>query len=107
MFRIPPVVLAVLAALGLNGDPRAQVAPARTAGGAERCAQLSSLRLPDVRLAESRYVAADPAASGPVHVAHCRATGVIGTEIGFAVWLPDEWNGRFLMAGGGGYVGSI
>jgi tannase/feruloyl esterase len=58
-------------------------------------------------LTQPRYVPADKAAAGPVHVAHCRATGVIGTEIGFTVWLPDEWNGRFLMTGGGGYVGAI
>jgi feruloyl esterase len=106
MLRIlsAPVLLAVLA---LGADTAAQAPPAGPSPAADRCAALPALRLPDVHVTEARYAPADKAAGGPVHVAHCRATGVIGTEIGFSVWLPDDWNGRFLMNGGGGYVGSI
>ena len=75
--------------------------------GARCSSLLSSLRLPDVRVTEAREVAADPAAKGAVHVAHCRINGTIGSEIGFGLWLPDAWNGRFLMSGGGGFVGSL
>ena len=41
--------------------------------------------------------------------AHCRVAGVIETEIRFELLLPepDDWNGRFLMGGGGGFVGSV
>jgi hypothetical protein len=49
--------------------------------------------------------------------AYCRLDGVIdrrtgvppGTAygIGFALALPEEWNGRFLMQGGGGLNGSV
>ena len=38
---------------------------------------------------------------------HCRAEGVIGDEIRFEILLPDDWNGKFLMGGGGGFVGSL
>jgi feruloyl esterase len=69
------------------------------------CAQLAALRLPDVRITEAVAVAA--ATNGPIHAAHCRVTGVIGAEIQFRLLLPDTWNGRFLMGGGGGFVGSI
>ena len=65
------------------------------------------MRVPDVRVTEGHYAIADPAAAGPVHAAHCRAMGVIGKEIGVTIWFPDDWNGRFLMVGGGGYVGNI
>lgn len=41
----------------------------------------------------------------PVH--HLSVLGVIGKEIQFELLLPEEWNGRFAMGGGGGFVGSI
>ena len=40
-------------------------------------------------------------------MAHCRVAGVIGTEIKFSLLLPDDWNHKFLMGGGGGFVGSV
>ena len=45
------------------------------------CAQLTQLKLPDVRITEAVAVAAG---TGVIKVAHCRVTGVIGTEIKFA-----------------------
>ncbi len=38
---------------------------------------------------------------------HCKVAGVIGTEIRFELLLPDEWNGKFAMGGGGGFVGFV
>jgi hypothetical protein len=38
---------------------------------------------------------------------HCKVAGIIGTETGFELLLPDTWNGKFVMGGGGGFVGSI
>ncbi len=32
---------------------------------------------------------------------------MIGTETNFELLLPDEWNGKFVMGGGGGFVGSV
>jgi feruloyl esterase len=32
---------------------------------------------------------------------------VIGTETNFELLLPDTWNGKFAMGGGGGFVGSV
>ena len=69
------------------------------------CSSLSSLRLPDVRISEA--VAVTAATTGQVRAAHCRVNGVIGTEIRFSLLLPDSWNGKFFMGGGGGFVGSI
>jgi feruloyl esterase len=84
--------------LGAAGNPpQAATRPA--------CAQLTSLRLPDIRISEA--VAVPAAASGPIRAAHCRVNGVIGTEIRFTLLLPDNWNQKFFMGGGGGFVGSI
>ena len=73
---------------------------------ATECAALGALRLPDVAIAsaEAKAPAAD---KGRVKVPHCKVTGVIGTEIRFEVLLPDTWNRRFAMGGGGGFVGSV
>jgi feruloyl esterase len=38
---------------------------------------------------------------------HCKVAGVIGTETNFELLLPDEWNRKFVMGGGGGFVGSV
>jgi len=68
------------------------------------CAQLAQLKLPDIRITEA---VAAPAGTGAITVAHCRVTGVIGTEIKFALLMPDAWNHKFLMGGGGGFVGNV
>ena len=38
---------------------------------------------------------------------HCKVNGVIGLEIGFELLLPDDWNGKFIMGGGGGFAGTF
>lgn len=69
------------------------------------CSRLTLLKLPDVKVTEAVAVPAPTA--GPITVAHCRVAGVISTEIKFSLLLPDTWNRKFLMGGGGGFVGSI
>jgi len=61
---------------------------------------LDSLReLPDVRIKSMTSEAAP--------VPHCKVAGVIGTETNFELLLPDDWNGKFVMGGGGGFVGFV
>jgi feruloyl esterase len=55
--------------------------------------------LPDVRI-----TSVTPEA---VLAPHCKVAGVIGTETHFELLLPDDWNGKFVMGGGGGFVGSV
>ena len=38
---------------------------------------------------------------------HCRVVGEIGAETGFALLLPDNWNGKFVMGGSGGFAGGF
>ena len=69
------------------------------------CSHLMMLRLPDIKIAEAVSVPA--ATDGAVRAAHCKVNGVIGTEIRFSLLLPDQWNKKLFMGGGGGFVGSI
>jgi feruloyl esterase len=68
--------------------------------------ELRAVRLPDVELESVSSLAQDlqkhPEAKTTVQV-----KGVIGGTIRFELLLPDEWNGRFVMGGGGGFVGTV
>jgi feruloyl esterase len=92
------VVAPICAACGApeGGTPVADVAQAADGTG---CSILSMRDLPDVRLASATAEAAP--------VPHCKVVGVIGTETHFELLLPDSWNGKFVMGGGGGFVGSV
>lgn len=90
---------------------------------AQRCKTLawSVAHRDDIEITSSRVVAAGPTEAllgGPsVELpAHCLVDGLInqregfgGVEygIGFQLALPLEWNGRYLLQGGGGLNGSV
>ncbi|HVS62732.1 MAG TPA: tannase/feruloyl esterase family alpha/beta hydrolase [Thermoanaerobaculia bacterium] len=63
------------------------------------CDPLSELELPDVEMSAVTEIEQP--------VAHCKLDGRIGHHIGFTVWLPHDWNGRFAMGGQGGFAGVI
>jgi feruloyl esterase len=94
---------------------------------ASSCTDLTKLKLDNVEITSAVLVPA-----GPNHAQgfggratatyagnlseHCRVDGVIGRRkgvdgveygIGFALALPDNWNGDFMMQGGGGANGII
>src|SRR5262249_31244481 len=69
------------------------------------CSHLAMLKLPDVKVTEATAVPA--ASSGAIRVAHCRVNGAIGSEIHFTLLMPDDWNRKFMMGGGGGFVGQV
>ena len=86
----------------LGGQPESSVfAASNEAPGA--CGDLAALKLPDVKVTEA--VAVPAATPGAVRVAHCRVNGVVGKEIRFSLLLPETWNQKFMMGGGGGFVG--
>jgi pimeloyl-ACP methyl ester carboxylesterase len=89
------------------------------------CASLTGLKIPgyDVSIKQAAVVPAGPLPANPLGPrvegtlpAYCRVDGTIdertGSDgkpyaIGFAVALPENWNGRFLFQGGGGLNGSV
>src|SRR5262245_19856430 len=97
---------------------------AEAQGTPARCAALSRLRVPGyaLEITKAESIAAGPAAQGRGRGRgvdlpdHCRVDGMIDRRtttdgksygIGFAVTLPDNWNGRFLFQGGGGLNGTV
>ena len=74
----------------------ASVAPAHAQ---PTCTPESFRGLPDVQLSSVSHETAP--------LPHCKVSGVIGTETNFELLLPDEWNSKFVMGGGGGFVGSV
>jgi feruloyl esterase len=80
-------------------------APPAAAADPTACTGLTSLKLPDIKVTAAAPVPAPT--TGAVRVAHCRVDGVIGTEINFRLLLPDAWNRKFVMGGGGGFVAGI
>jgi feruloyl esterase len=85
--------LAVLAAV-----MSVQAQPAATA-----CADLVNLKLPHVTITEASMVTAGPA--------YCRVLGTArptpDSDIRFEVVIPEQWNGRYLQVGNGGFAGTI
>jgi pimeloyl-ACP methyl ester carboxylesterase len=91
---------------------------AQAAGTPAHCSDMLKFQLHGVPLAITKAdsVAAATPATGPALPSFCRVDGVINQRtgadgkpygIGFALALPDQWNGRFLFQGGGGLNGSV
>ena len=75
------------------------MATAGTAQAQVACESLKGFTAPEVKI-----TAASPAAT-PVPL--CKLDGVVGKEINFSIWLPDAWNGKFVMGGQGGFAGRV
>jgi hypothetical protein len=103
-------------------------ATAQAPSRAGACAAMKNFTLPGVALeiTKAAWVAAGsspptagpggPTASAVKLPAYCRVDGMIDRRtggdgkpygIGFAITLPDDWNGRFLQQGGGGLNGNV
>ena len=88
-------------------------------GGPRNCAELTQLVLPDIRIRQAVSSAGEkaegaaplpggvPARQYEAVVPHCKVDGTIGDEIQFELLLPDDWNGKFMMGGVGGFAGSV
>ncbi len=102
---------------------------AQPAAAQSHCSDMLKFQAPGVKLAITKADATPASAPGtlrtspnfpgtvPVAVpGFCHVEGVINQRtgvdgkpygIGFALALPDQWNGRFLFQGGGGLNGSV
>jgi hypothetical protein len=86
---------------------------------APHCADLLKYQAAGLKLTISKAEATPASALGPQRVSvppFCHVEGVLDARtgvdgkpygIGFALALPDHWNGRFLFQGGGGLNGNV
>jgi len=114
-----PIVLAV----AIAATP---LASAQTTREAASCAAQTKLQIPGLTLAitKAEWIpagSAPPSGRGGPAIAtklpaYCRVDGVLDRRtggdgkpygVGFALALPGDWNGRFLLQGGGGLNGSV
>ena len=83
------------------------VLPTRGVRATTDCAAALSLSLPGARITEARAVTRTDSARALGMRPYCRVAATIDEETHIVAMLPDDWNGRFLMGGGGGYVGAV
>ena len=85
------------------------------AAAAQQCESLTVLKLPNVTILSATSV---PAGSftlpnsgstqpGVTVPAFCRVAGVVAPQVKFEVWMPADWNRKFLTVGNGGLAGTI
>ncbi len=68
--------------------------------------EFQKVRLPDVVLESATQVNPDRQ-KNPQAAPWVEVKGTIGGSIRFELLLPEHWNGRFAMGGGGGFVGTV
>ena len=91
--------------LGANANVRgALTALLASPAAVSSCQSVTSLQLPWMRVLSAEMVPADKEA-----MAHCKVLAVIDKEINLEVILPnpEQWNGKFLMGGTGGFIGTL
>lgn len=77
------------------------------------CASFKTLDLPDVFIKKTESFLNDTIKANQfqpeivISKPFCRLEGIIGKEIAFELYLPQNWNGRFLMSGNGGFAGAF
>jgi feruloyl esterase len=128
--RVAFCVLGMFVAGAWPASAQAQSEARGTIAPAQKCADLVALKIhgtqmvitkaEEIPTAPANTISIAPGFSpGKIPVAipgYCRADGAIDQRtggngkpyaIGFAIALPDNWNGRFLFQGGGGLNGSV
>ena len=96
-FRLLTFALASLAAFAL--PPAAHAAP--------NCAATLHIALPNAHITAASAVQPNDSLRALGQKPHCRVEATVDEETHLVALLPDDWNGRFLMGGAGGYVGIV
>ncbi len=111
--RVVPRVLRTMVApllLVVAANASASAAPARVrnvARAARDCAAAARIALPKARVTDAHAVLPNDSLRALGQRPHCSVAATLDAETHIIALLPDDWNGQFLMGGGGGYVGEV
>jgi feruloyl esterase len=78
-----------------------------TVAHAADCAAALRIALPDAHITAARTVPSKDSLRALGRKPYCRVEATIDEETHIVALLPDDWNGRFLMGGAGGFVGVV
>ncbi len=81
--------------------------PAAHAESAVDCAAALRIALPNARITAATAVPVNDSLRALGQRPHCRVEATVDEETHIVALLPNDWNGRFLMGGAGGYVGAV
>ncbi len=71
------------------------------------CAAAMQITLPDARVTAVRAASPNDSLRALGRKPYCRVEATVDEETHIVAMLPNDWNGRFLMGGGGGFVGAV
>jgi feruloyl esterase len=78
------------------------------AAAQDACSPLTKLELEHTTVASAANVPGDTAKRAPAYCeVHATITPVPGSKIGAVYRLPENWNGKVLGIGGGGFAGNV
>src|SRR5713101_658748 len=70
------------------------------------CAAALRIAIPNAHITAASAVPSNDSLRALGEEPYCRVEATVDAETHIVALLPDDWNGRFLMGGGGGYGGS-
>jgi hypothetical protein len=77
------------------------------AHAAPDCAAALRISLPNAHVTAANAVQPNDSLRAVGQKPYCRVEATVDEETHLVALLPDDWNGRFLMGGAGGYVGVV
>jgi feruloyl esterase len=80
--------------------------PAIHAAPVVNCVAALRIALPNAHITAASAVPSNDSLRALGQKPYCRVEATVDAETHIVALLPDDWNGRFLMGGAGGYVGS-
>ena len=108
MFRVSPLLWPMILLSALSAFA-AQTATQNAT--IQRCEDLNRLTLPGILIKSATQVAAgsfSATGTNPRQVpSFCRVIGTVKPELGFELWLPAQWNHKYVAVGNGGLAGSV